>query len=92
MQLDQNELMTIAMWLAVAENEISVSSYEYGLMAKLAAMADNPESAKHYEGEQRKALAYEAECLAEWEAEEAECYDAFGVNTKNSFNTPPKPN
>ncbi len=72
MQLDQNELMTIAMWLAVAENEISVSSYEYGLMAKLAAMADNPESAKHYEGEQRKALAYEAECLAEWEAEEAE--------------------
>jgi len=25
-------------------------------------------------------------------AEEAECYDAFGVNTKNSFNTPPKPN
>ena len=71
MQIDQNELMTIAMWLAVAENEISVSSYEYGLMAKLAAMADNPESAKHYEGEQRKALAYEAECLAEWEAEEA---------------------
>jgi len=39
-----------------------------------------------------EALAEEALAEAEWLAEEAECYDAFGVNTKNSFNTPPKPN
>ena len=72
MQLDQNELMTIAMWLAVAENEFNITPSEYGLMAKLATMAGNPESAKHYMAEQRKALEYEAQCIAEWEAEEAE--------------------
>ncbi len=61
MTLDQNELMTIATWLAVAENEFNVTSYEYALMAKLAEHSGNMDSASYYIGKHNEALTEEAE-------------------------------
>jgi hypothetical protein len=72
MTLDQNELMTIATWLAVAENEFAVTSYEYELMCKLAEHSGNMQSANHYKDKYFEALAEEALAEAEWLAEEAE--------------------
>ena len=72
MTLDQNELMTIATWFAVAENEFNMSSYEYQLMAKLAEASGNMESANYYSGKHDEALEYERIAEAEWQAEEAE--------------------
>lgn len=69
MNLDQNQLMTIASWLAVFESEFEVTSYEYELMAKLAASSGNMQSASHYMGKHKEALEYEAIAEAEWEAE-----------------------
>jgi hypothetical protein len=59
MTLDQNELMTIATWLAVAENEFNITSYEYALMAKLAEASGNMDSANYYIGKHDEALQYE---------------------------------
>jgi hypothetical protein len=65
MQIDQNQLMTIATWLAVAENEFNITSYEYELMAKLAASSGNMLSANHYMSKYREALEWEASLEAE---------------------------
>jgi hypothetical protein len=70
MTLDQNELMTIATWLAVAENEFNITSYEYALMAKLAEASGNMDSANYYMGKHDEALQYE-ETESEWRAEPA---------------------
>ena len=59
MTLDQNELMTIATWFAVAENEFNMQSYEYYLMAKLAEASGNMDSANYYMGKHDEALQYE---------------------------------
>ena len=72
MTLDQNELMTIAAWLAVAENEFAVTSYEYELMCKLAEHSGNMQSANYYKDKYFEALEYERIAEAEWKAEEAE--------------------
>jgi hypothetical protein len=70
MTLDQNELMTIATWLAVAENEFNVTSYEYQLMAKLAEASGNDQSMDYYIGKHHEALMEEMQAEAEWQAEE----------------------
>jgi hypothetical protein len=72
MTLDQNELMTIATWFAVAENEFNMSSYEYQLMGKLAEASGNMDSANYYMGKHDEALEYETIAETEWLAEEAE--------------------
>lgn len=72
MTLDQNELMTIATWFAVAENEFNMSSYEYELMRKLAEASGNMQSANYYKDKYFEALEYERIAEAEWQAEEAE--------------------
>ena len=72
MTLDQNELMTIATWFAVAENEFNMSSYEYELMCKLAEHSGNMQSADYYKHRYFEALAEEALAEEEWKAEEAE--------------------
>ena len=70
MILDQNELMTIATWFAVAENEFNMQSYEYQLMAKLAEASGNMDSANYYFDKHDEALEYESIAEAEWRAEE----------------------
>ena len=72
MILDQNELMTIATWFAVAENEFNMQAYEYQLMAKLAEASGNMDSANYYFDKHDEALEYESIAEAEWLAEEAE--------------------
>jgi hypothetical protein len=92
MTLDKNQMMVIATWFNVYENETQPSAYEYELMTKICLTLGNTLGAEENWRKHLSALEYERIAEAEWQAEEAECYDAFGVNTKNSFNTPPKPN
>jgi hypothetical protein len=65
MKLNENQLMTIAMWFAVYENEMNPTSTEYKLMMDLAFNAGNTLSADYYWGKHNEALEYESAIDAE---------------------------
>jgi hypothetical protein len=65
MKLTDNQLMTVAMWFAVYENEMNPTSTEYKLMMDLAFSAGNTLSADYYWKKHNEALEYENEIDAE---------------------------
>lgn len=72
MDLDQNQLRTIATWFSVYDNEIQPSSYEFELMAKICLTLGNALGAEEYWRKRLSALEYERIAEAEWKAEEEE--------------------
>lgn len=72
MDLDQNQLRTIATWFSVYENETEPSAYEYELMTKLCLTLGNTLGAEENWRKHLSALEYERIAEAEWKAEEEE--------------------
>ena len=72
MTLDKKQLMTIATWFNVYENETEPSAYEYELMTKVCLTLGNTLGAEENWRKHLSALEYERIAEAQWKAEEEE--------------------
>jgi hypothetical protein len=72
MKLDKKQMMVIATWFNVYENETQPSAYEYELMTKVCLTIGNTLGAEENWRKHLSALEYERIAEAEWRAEEEE--------------------
>ena len=72
MTLDKKQMMVIATWFNVYENETEPSAYEYELMAKICLTLGNTLGAEENWRKHLSAKEYETIAEIEWRAEEEE--------------------